>query len=565
MLLKRKYILFILLLLLVTGCAHKKSIPATLAPDQGQRLVAEHAMVSSAQPLASEIGAQIMKQGGNAVDAAVATGFALGVVEPEMSGLGGGGAMVVWLNDKKKGIYIDFYASKRVETYKEITKEDKIGPDLLKVGIPGLVAGLLYAQKEYGNLTRQEVMQPAIDLAREGYPMYKVLALEIKDNASKLKHYAGGNKYLPNGKPYPVGKLFKAEELAKSLELISEKGVSAFYKGPLAKDIIKVLNKGNNPVSKRDFKGYKVRTDKKPQVTTYKQWIALSAGPPQTGTEVLEDLNLLEPYNLKELGLPTQSDSAFHLLTAALRAGRADWHKFNNDPNWVKVPTQTLKSKYFAKSRTDSVYRVPVPHKMEAADVSEFQGNGVDSVMDHNTTSFSVVDTHGNAVAVTQTLSSAFGSGAWVDGFFLNDSGINLLREKQQQSKIKPDVKYRTRITTISPTVILSKDSTVKLVIGGAGGGRIPTEVAQNIVYMLDYGMGPRAAVRMPRIYPYINSTTVLLEKGFKGSVLNAARKKGYRFTPTFTYHGRTYAIEKKNGHWVGAADPFHEGGVRGY
>src|SRR5699024_7628696 len=262
---KTKYVICFLLLWVVS-CNQEKDMKATSPPDNGQRLVAEKAMVSSAHPLASKIGVEIMKKGGTAIDADVGTTLAAGVVEPEMSGIGGGGAMVVWLEEDNKGIYIDFYASKRVKTYGDVSSSDWKGQHLLDVGIPGNVAGLLYAEKKYGKLSRQEVMRPAIDLARNGFFMYKVLAENIDESAEKLKKYKGGDIYLPNGDSYPVGKIFKAEKLAESLEKIAKEGRSAFYEGELTQDIIKELNKGGNPVSETDFKNYKVRTKKEPLV-----------------------------------------------------------------------------------------------------------------------------------------------------------------------------------------------------------------------------------------------------------------------------------------------------------
>lgn len=564
-----RVILICCLIFIGTGCNQNKTRQTTLPPDLGQRLVTQQAMVSSARPSASKIGAGIMKKGGNAVDAAVATAFAVSVEEPEMSGLGGGGCMVVWLNEKKEAVFIDFYASKRAQTYKDITKKDKKGLDLLSVAIPGYVAGLLYAQKKYGNLTRQEVMQPAIELAKKGFPMYKSLARYIKEDATKLERYRGASLYLPDGEPYPIGKIFKQITLAKTLELIAENGSSAFYDGALTDDMIEVMNEGGNPVTRVDFRDYKVRINKKPLTSTYKKWIVLSAPPPQTGMEIIEGLNLLEPFNMKKIGLPTRSDSAFKILTTVLRAGRAD-DDYIEDSRWKNVPAQILTSKQYAKQRASSIFQFPVPHSMDPGDLSKFKSSvhsnsyREKTINDHNTTSISVVDPEGNAVALTQTNSSLFGSGAWVNGFFLNNSGYNFAGT-QPDSSFETQSEYRTRRSTIAPTIILSPDSTVKLVIGAPGGGRIPTAIVSNIVYNLDYDMDPRAAVRMPRIYPFVNSPIVQIETGFSGSVLNSARKIGYKFSTSYPSKARIYVIKKSNGYWIGAADPRHEGGVAGY
>jgi gamma-glutamyltranspeptidase/glutathione hydrolase len=466
--------------------------------------------------------------------------------------------------EKKKAILLDFYAGKRAKTYLSIPSSPN-KDNLLSVGIPGLVAGVLYAEKKYGNLSRKQVMQPAIELARKGFPMYETLAQEITGDSRKLMNYQGSKRFLPNGHPFPVGKIMKRPKLAKALQQIADKGRVAFYNGAITEDMIKVLNKGDNPVTEADFKGYRVRTKKQPLVGHYKKWTVLSAAPPQTGMEVIEDLNLLDSFNLKGLGLPTQSDSAFVLLTSALRIGEADKAKYITDPRWRKVPTHILTSKKYAQRRSKSFLQFPVPKSAQPGSINNMTGNRSSTINDHNTTSLSTIDPAGNAVALTQTNSAAFGSGAWVDGFFMNNSGYNFSRIRDD-STVKVQADYRTRASTISPTIILNPDSTVKMVIGCAGGGHIPTSIVQSIVYMLDYQMDPMASLRMPRIYPSYHTPKVHIEKHFRETVLNKATQQGYKFDTFYgRQHGRVYVIEKKNGYWIGAADPWQDGGVEGY
>jgi gamma-glutamyltranspeptidase/glutathione hydrolase len=523
-------------------------------------------MVSAAHPLASEIGKQILKQGGNAVDAAVATAFALNVVEPEMSGLGGGGAMLIWMKEDEQAHFIDYYAAKRVETY-ESKPAKETDENLVSVAIPGTVAGLLHAEETYGKLSRKQVMQPAIDLAKKGFPMYLTLAQFIAEDSVKLaKSDQGAEKYWPEGKPFPVGKRFRQTELAATLQKIADEGVSAFYEGGLAQEMVKTLNEGRNPVTLQDFKNYKIRTDKTPLASTYKNWRVLSAPPPQTGFEILEVLNLLDPFDLSALGLPTESDSTFHVLTTALRVGIADWNAHIDDPGWEEVPAKMLSSKEYAEFYAPEIFANGVPDSIIANDISELSKANNERTVDteNETTHLSVIDEQGNAVALTQTNSSVFGSGGWVAGFFLNNSGIDFA-EMEPDTNNDYTSEYRIRPSTISPTIVLNDDGSVKMVIGAPGGGRIPTAVVQNMVYMLDYDMDPMEALRMPRIFPDRSTPFVELEKGFDGEVLEASRERGYKFKALSSGYARIYVIKRDNGTLVGAADPRHEGGVSGY
>ncbi|MCO6498292.1 MAG: gamma-glutamyltransferase [Chitinophagaceae bacterium] len=542
------------------GCAPKLAGSETLPPDSLQRMVAPNAMVSSAHPLASKIGADIMKKGGNVVDAAVAASMAIGVLEPEMSGIGGGGSMVLWLQKEKKPVFLDFYPSKRAKTYENV-KEKQGNDNLLVVGIPGSVAGLLHAHEQYGKLSRKKVMQPAIDIAENGFPMYVTLHEMIDSRKDKIGKHDGAATFLPDGKPFPVGQIFRQPELARTLRMIADKGTSAFYEGEVAANMIRVLNAGRNPVSEIDFKEYKVQTGKQPLTASYRNKILITAAPPQSGLEIIEGLNMAELFNLKQIGLPTRSDSAFNILASLMRVHNAD-NKYVNDPRWEEIPAELLTSKEYATKNAASFFNFPVPQKVQPASVEKATAK-IDEMVpgQQHTTSISLVDGDGNAVAVTLTNSSLFGSGAWVDGFFLNDSGFDFSRMEELPADAP---EYRTRKSTIAPTIILDRDSTVSMVIGSPGGVYIPGALVQTIVYMLDYEMDPMAALRMPRLYGFAASPEVRIEKHFSGEVLAKAVEMGYRFTAA-PEGARVYVIKKVNGKWVGAADPRHEGGVAGY
>src|SRR5699024_10355366 len=321
-----------LMLLLFVACSQQQGARIEdNESDRGKRLVAEEAMVSSAHPLASEAGLKMLEKGGNAVDAAVATAFALNVVEPNMSGIGGGGSMLIWNQANKEADYVDFYTAKRAASYEEVDYS-AFGEDeftLLSTGIPGTVDGLLQALDRYGTLSRGEVMEPAITYATEGFPVYMTLAQFIRDEKEKLSRYEGAKKtFYPGGEPLDVGEVLRQPELATTLQQIADGGASAFYKGGNARDIVQVLNAAGNPATLEDFSRYEPQWNKKPLEGSYKNYTVLSAPLPQTGVYIIQALNILELFNLKKIGLPTVSAEAFDILTSAMRLANADRREY---------------------------------------------------------------------------------------------------------------------------------------------------------------------------------------------------------------------------------------------
>lgn len=599
------------LLVVLTGCASQSGINnpfSTYSVDSDKKVIAKEAMVSSAHPLASEAGQRMLEVGGNAVDAAVATAFALNVVEPNMSGIGGGGSMLIWNRQNKQADYVDFYTAKRAETYKDIDysqfEEDEF--DLLSTGIPGTVDGLLQALEQHGTMSRAEVMQPAIDCATEGFPVYLTLAQFIQDNEQKLKRYKGARKtFWPDGEPLEVGEILKQPELAKTLQRISDQGASAFYKGANAEDMVEVFNEGGNPVTVKDFAQYEPQWNKAPLCGSYRDNTVLSAPLPQTGFYIIQALNILEDYDLKQLGFPTVSVEAFNVLTSSLRLSIADRAEYVTDPNWKDIPVGGLISKHYADQRRQLIHLAKAPEKVNygtsdplspSSGLAECEaitfdnataGKGIMSMdkKEHRlavktkaelsevisdeakgpgeTTHISVVDPEGNAVSLSTTLSHVFGSGAWVNGFLLNNSGFNFsyLEGQEDWESTNP---YRIRASTISPTIML-KDGEVRLVIGAPGGGRIPTAILQNIVYILDYELDPLDAVQMPRIFPNYSNPEVQIEKGFDNNVLTKVREMGYEVQALSKGYARLYLVLQKDGRLIGVSDPRHDGEPRGF
>lgn len=578
-------------LLAAFGCAGGGSGGGSMvsdapAPETGKRVVAQRAAVTSANPLASEAGIEILRRGGNAVDAAIATAFAIGVVEPQMSGLGGGGAALVWLQDTGRAEYLDFYSSQPVAPFVQNPAEPTTpGPDLREVAVPGEVAGLHALHERFGSLPWADLLQPAIRLAGEGFPVNQILAQMIASDSAKLAAFDGFELVWPGGRPLAPGDLLRNSRLAGVLRDIAARGPPAFYEGDVAREVIRVMNAGGHPINATSFAGFEPQW-KRPLCTDYRGRTVLSAPPPQTGAQVLHTLELLEPHDLAALGLPTRSARAFDVLTSALRVGMAD-NRGNSDPDWQHVPAAAMASEAFARTRAGMVGAGQAPDSIVAGDpgaVGDVQpapgcaihepwtaapvttgtgasGTGPEPAGGGETTHISIVDGDGNAVALTQTNSSLFGSGAFAAGFFLNDSGYRFTPSSLAAGGRRP---WRTRTSTIAPTVVL-EDGTVKMVVGAPGGGRIPTAIAQNMVYALDYGLDPLEAVRMPRIFPSPRSPEVQLENGFAADVLAQARAMGYRPAALSFGYARLYMIVRDGNRWIAVADPRHDGEPRGF
>lgn len=562
----------------------------TFAPELDKRVVAEHGVVSSAHPRASEAGVEMLRRGGNAVDAAVATAFAVSVGEPQMSGVGGGGGMLIWLQDEGRVEYVDFYAAQRAETFRGVGAPDSGAVNLRIVGIPGEVAGLLEAHERFGRLPRATVLEPAIRLAEEGFAVNQVLAEMIASAEEKLSRFPDARRdFFPGGRPLQPGDLLRQPELAATLRTIAAEGRAGFYESEVARQVVEVLNRGGHPARLSDFAEYAPQW-KRPLCGEYRGWVVLSAPPPQTGMQIIHTLELLEGFDLAALGLPTRSAEAFDLLTSALRVGAADG-RYNSDPNWATVPAAGVTSPGFAAERRALVGTGRAAEKIEpgkdplrfdaappAPACERYEPYGparpvalgavtaarpVDEAAfaGGETTHLSVVDAEGNAVALTQTNSSAFGSGARVAGFFLNDSGFDFSRSGREGAGRSP---WRIRNSTISPTIVL-RDGRVQMVIGAPGAGRIPPAIIQSMVYILDYGLDPLEALRMPRVYPSAAGPRVETENGFDAEVLGRARAMGYLPTADAAGYARVYVIARRGDRWVGAADPRHNGGARGY
>jgi gamma-glutamyltranspeptidase/glutathione hydrolase len=575
---------------IATSCA----LPAgettrTPAPETGKRAVAEHAVVTSASPWASEAGLAVLRDGGNAVDAAVATAFALGVAEPQMSGLGGGGSALVWMQADRLVEYLDFYSAQPAAAFRRPgAAVEPAGSDLRVVAVPGEVAGLKALHERFGRLPWPRLLVPAIRLAEDGFPVNQILAQMIQDEREKVAAFDASAAHLfPGGEPLPAGHRLRNPALARALRAVAAQGAAGFHQGDVAREVVAAMNAGGHPVTLVDFGGFRPQW-KRPLCTDYRGRIVLGAPPPQTGAHVLHALELLEPFDIASLGLPHRSAEAFDVVASALRVAAAD-NRGNNDPNWASVPAAGLASEAYARSRAQLVGTGTVAARVEPGDAAAFDDTpppdvcapfdpwgpavpppGEPGLLRHDdtstdssgeTTHISVVDADGNAVALTQTNSTVFGSGAMAAGFFLNDSGYRF----DAESAARPArSEWRTRTSTIAPTIVL-ENGRVRLVVGAPGGGRIPATIAQNIVYALDLGLDPMEAVRLPRLLPAAANPRVELEHGFAPAVLERIRAAGWEPTPESAGYARIYMIVRVGDRWIGVADPRHDGEARGY
>lgn len=580
-------LLAIALALAAASCAAPAThLPPTLAPDLGKRLIATHGVVTSAQPLASEAGLEILREGGNAVDAAVATAFAIGVVEPEMSGLGGGGAMMVWQQRTHRVDYLDFYSSQPVAAFAaaHITTRDTAA-SLRGTAVPGEVAGLLAAHARFGRLTRAQVMAPAIRIAEQGYPLYQILSEMVDMDSLRLRSDpVARSLFWSTGQLATPGDRIRNPALAATLRRIAAEGRSGFYEGPTARAVVERMNAGGHPVRLQDFSGYEP-VWRRPLCAVYRGNIILSAPPPQGGMQLVSSLKLLEPYKLDSIGYPTRSAHAFDVFASAMRVAQRG-PLGNDDPRWKSVPARGAVSDGYAASRRADVGNAhPIdsippgrpqayaaapspaacdryhPYPDTAASAGTVDG-GEMTPAGGETTHIAVVDADGDAVSVTVTNSSVFGNKAGVSGFFLNDSGIPYFSADELSRPHAP--LWHTRVSTIAPTVVLDGDR-VRMVVGSPGGGRIPLAMMQDMSYVLDYGLDPMASLRMPRIYPVPRSRRVELEGEFDPGVLLAVRDMGYEPMAQSFGYARLYMIVREGDQWIGVADPRHDGQVRGY
>ena len=539
-----------------------------------------HAMVASQHPLASQIGADVMKRGGNAVDAAIAVALALAVVYPEAGNLGGGGFMLIRFKDGRTTA-IDYREMAPALASRNIFVDDK--GELLKgegsstvgyraAGVPGTPAGLDLAFQKYGSkkLSWAELVEPAHKLAANGYVLTARLANLFQSYKETLAKYPDSNRiFLNGGKFYAEGDTFKQPELAETLERIQKNGAKEFYTGETARLIAADMKANNGLITLEDLKNY-VAKERVPVRGTYRGYEIISMPSPSSGgTVLLETLNMLEKYDLRSM--QSNSSQKYHVLTEALRRSFADRAEFMGDADFVKVPARELIDKKYAEKRSETI------DTTKASNSKEIGAGEIIGAEPMETTHFTVVDEEGNCVTNTYTLNDLYGSRVTAKGtgVLLNDEMDDFAARpgtpnmfgliQGERNAVAPK---KRPLSAMTPTIVLRKDGTLWFALGARGGPRIITAVTQTIINMIDHDMNFQQAMDAPRIHHQWFPDEILSEPfGMSPDTRTALEKLGHKFTekPGYVASATGIAIEEKTGVRLGAVDSRSDGAAVGY
>ena len=479
----------------------------------GRDATSTKAMATASKYEVSQVGAEIMSKGGNAVDAAVAMGFALGVCEPFTSGLGGGGLATIHTAEGEN-FFIDFRevapAAATLDLYVDASGENngntKEGG--LASGVPGEVAGLLYLLEHHGTMSREEVMEPAIRIANEGFTVSAYCANAISDAYEKTQKFPEMSKvYLDeNGLPWEEGSVITNPDLGKALQLIADQGADVFYKGEIGEAMVATLAKYDGVMTMDDLAGYEVH-ELKPVTGDYRGYTVISSPPPSSGgTHLIEILNILENFDMASMEV--NSAEYVHLFAETFKLAFADRAKYMADTNFVTVPLGGLTSQAYADKRAQDIDLNAAMEQAAPDDPSPYEHT--------DTTHFSVADVDGNCVAITKTINYYFGSGVMVDGygFMMNNQMDDFSTDPESVNKIEPGKKP---LSSMSPTVVLKPDGSPFLVLGTPGGSRIFSGVAEVISRVIDSKMDLHTAISVPKIWNCSNKNNLQYEKPLKG------------------------------------------------
>jgi len=564
--------------LLATGLA-----AAPLRPTHAQ-----HAIVTSVHELASRAGTEIMLSGGNAVDAAVATGFALAVVHPQAGNIGGGGFLLLRTANGETH-FIDFRekAPAAASENMYLDSHGNVIENLSIVGyksvaVPGSVAGLVYAERKYGKLSLGKVIAPAIKLARDGFPLAYEDSEDLRDQ--DLAKFPDSRRiFQRDGKLYQPGEILKQPELARTLERIA-KDPDDFYHGPLARELAAAISQGGGLMTAADLAAYEVK-EREPVRGTYRGYEIISAPPPSSGgAALIEILNILEGFDLTKTG--NRSAESIHLTAEAFRRAYYDRAEFMGDPDFSRIPVPQLIDKRYAEawrasidpnhaSASQDLKRPPFENLERVATVQPIAVREPE-----HTTHYSVVDAEGNVVAVTTTLNDSFGSRVTAHGlgFLLNDE-MDDFASKQgvpnaygllqgPANAIGPN---KRPLSSMTPTIVV-KDGKPLLVLGSPGGSRIITIVANILIGVIDFGLEIQEAVNAPRIHHQWLPDQISVDDRLSPDTMNLLRSKGHKLdvrhfwdVDDFWGDGECIMIDPRTGERLGASDGRNNGKAVGY
>lgn len=541
-------------------------------------------MVVSNDLIASQVGVDILKKGGNAVDAAVAVGLALAVTYPAAGNLGGGGFMLIRKADGTS-TFIDFRemapASANRDMYQTVKNPDAIRSDYqgeqmeLRLresivgwrasGVPGTVRGLELASQKYGRRKWSEVVMPAAKLAKNGFPTGYNLATSLKNSTRLLGRFPESKRvFLRDGDFYEEGETFKQPELAKVLERIAKQGSKGFYEGETARLIAKGMEENGGEITLEDLRNYRA-VERKALETEYKGYTVITSPPPSSGgVGVVQMLGMLENSGYEKGGFGAAS--TLHYLAEVMRRYYADRSEYLADPDFYQVPLSRLLDKDYLASKKSTIDRAKAT---PSETIAPGKAPGYESM---ETTHFSVVDSEGNAVAVTYTLNGSYGSGVTVPGtglllnnemddFATNPGEANMFGLVQgEANKVEPG---KRPLSSMTPTIV-AKDGKLRMVVGSPGGGRIINAVLQAILNVIDFGMDAQDAVDAPRIHHQWQPDKLYVQPGISPDTRSLLKGMGHDVTES-GYIGRLQTIVV-NGEWLeGGSNSIPHGGAVGY
>ena len=528
---------------------------------------AEHAMVVSNSRLASEAGIEILKAGGNAVDAAVATGFALAAAFPSAGNIGGGGFMNIRMADGRS-MTLDYremapLASSRdmyVDANGKLTNNSTVG--YLASGVPGSVAGMAEALKKYGTMTLAQVMAPAIRLAEQGFTVDSQFSRGIEGGRRAITPFEGKAVFFPGGEAAKPGTRLVQSDLARTLKLIAEKGPKAFYEGPIADSLVAEERRGGGIITKEDLRRYKPEW-RTPIKSTYRGYTLLAMPPSSSGgITMAETLNILENF----APLPPAGSAKYaHLLAESYRRAFMDRNSKLGDPAFVKNPLNQLTSKTYAKVLAA---QIDLKHASKTP-AFETRAEGM------QTTHYSVVDNMGNAVATTTTLNGGYGSGVWVrgGGFFMNNEMDDFAAQpgtpnmfglvQGEANAIRPG---KRMLSAMDPTIVLDPQGKLLMVTGAAGGPTIITATMEVILNVIEQHMTLADAMRAPRLHHQALPDTLRYEtNGMSVATVDSLRAMGHAVAPNRGSLANVNSILRVPGGWHGVYEPRSVGGAVGY
>ena len=541
-----------------------------------QPVHARKGMVVTQEPLAADVGVAVLKSGGNAVDAAVAVGFALAVTHPYAGNLGGGGFMLIRFADGSS-TFIDFRekapakASRNMylDAKGDVTDDSLVG--WRASGVPGTVRGLELANKKYGHKPWRELLQPAIALARNGFPVSYALMRSLRNPENHLAQFAESRRiFLKGGAYYEMEEVFRQPELAQTLERIAAQGSKDFYEGQSARLIADAMAKNGGLITLEDLKNYQA-VERQPLEGDYKGYHIITAPPPSSGgVGLLEMLGILTGTDYEKSGAGSAAE--YHYLAEVMRRYYADREEYLADPDFVRNPVAQLLDPKYLEARRASI-------DPGHATPSDRVNPGLSTTHEGaNTTHFSIVDEQGNAVALTYTLNDGFGSGVTIPGagFLMNDEmddfsvkpGVPNLFELVQgeANAIAPG---KRPLSSMTPTIV-TKDGKPFLVLGAPGGPRIITAVLQVMLNVMDLGMNVQDAIDFPRVHHQWKPDRLVVEAGVSPDTLALLKGRGYELSLTESDGrpqkvGQVEAIEIKEGWLMGAYDGRGAGKAAGY